>query len=66
MSRSLDFLTEALRRAGPTPTRASFINGLKNTTLDVEGLKISYRDGEHVGLPLVDLSIVTREGKFRH
>lgn len=59
-------LTEALRRAGPTPTRASFINGLKNTTLDVEGLKISYRDGEHVGLPLVDLSIVTREGKFRH
>lgn len=59
-------LTEALRRAGPTPTRASFINGLKNTTLDVEGLKISYRDGEHVGLPLVDLSIVTREGRFRH
>lgn len=59
-------LTEALRRAGPTPTRASFINGLKNTTLDVEGLKISYRDGEHVGLQLVDLSIVTREGKFRH
>ena len=47
-------------------TYSRFINGLKNTTLDVEGLKISYRDGEHVGLPLVDLSIVTREGKFRH
>lgn len=59
-------LAEALRRAGPTPTRASFINGLKNATLDVEGLKISYRDGEHTGLPLVDLSIVTREGRFRH
>lgn len=59
-------LAEALRRAGPTPTRASFINGLKNATLDVEGLKISYRDGDHTGLPLVDLSIVTREGRFRH
>lgn len=59
-------LTEALRRAGPAPTRASFVNGLKNATIEVEGLKIGYKEGEHIGLPLVDLSIVTREGRFRH
>ncbi|MDM7942147.1 MAG: ABC transporter substrate-binding protein [Hydrogenophaga sp.] len=59
-------LTEALRRAGPTPTRASFLAGLRNADLDIEGIRISYRDGEHAGMTLVDLSIVTREGKFRH
>lgn len=59
-------LVEALRRAGPTPTRASFLAGLRNTDLDIEGVRISYRDGEHAGMSLVDLSIVTREGKFRH
>ncbi|MES2839903.1 MAG: ABC transporter substrate-binding protein [Pseudomonadota bacterium] len=59
-------LVEALRRAGPTPTRASFQAGLRNADLDVEGIRISYRDAEHVGMSLVDLSIVTREGKFRH
>lgn len=59
-------LVEALRRAGPNPSRASFAAGLRNSELIVEGMKISYRDGNHTGLQLVDLSIVTREGKFRH
>lgn len=59
-------LVEGLRRAGPTPTRASFLAGLRNTDLDIEGVRISYHDGEHAGMSLVDLSIVTREGKFRH
>lgn len=59
-------LIEALRRAGPNPTRESFVAGLRNTELDVEGLKIAYRDNAHTGLPLVDLALVTREGRFRH
>ena len=59
-------LVEALRRAGPVPTRASFLAGLRNAELDIDGIRINYRDGEHAGMSLVDLSIVTREGKFRH
>jgi branched-chain amino acid transport system substrate-binding protein len=59
-------LVEALRRAGPVPTRTSFLAGLRNADLDIEGIRISYRDGDHLGMSLVDLSIVTREGKFRH
>jgi ABC-type branched-subunit amino acid transport system substrate-binding protein len=59
-------LVEALRLAGPTPTRASFLAGLRNAELDIDGIRINYRDGDHAGMSLVDLSIVTREGKFRH
>ena len=59
-------LVEALQRAGPNPTRASFVAGLKHADLQVEGQKVSYRDGAHTGLSLVDLAIVTRQGQFRH
>ena len=59
-------LVEALQRAGPNPTRASFVAGLKNADLQIEGQKMSYRDGAHTGLSLVDLAIVTRQGQFRH
>jgi len=59
-------LVEALRRAGPQPTRASFESGLRNATLDVHGLPIAFREGEHTGLTLVDLALYTRDGKFMH
>jgi branched-chain amino acid transport system substrate-binding protein len=59
-------LVEALRRAGPNPSRESFVNGLRSAELDVEGTKIVYRPDEHIGMSLVDLSIVTSEGRFRH
>ncbi|HMP11848.1 ABC transporter substrate-binding protein [Hydrogenophaga sp.] len=59
-------LVEALRRAGPQPTRDSFVAGLRNVVLDVHGLQISFRNGDHAGLPLVDLAIYTRDGRFMH
>ncbi|MDO8905713.1 ABC transporter substrate-binding protein [Hydrogenophaga sp.] len=59
-------LVEALQRAGTNPTRASFVAGLKNADLQIEGMKLAYREGGHTGLTLVDLAIYTREGKFRH
>lgn len=59
-------LVEAIKRAGPSPTRESFVSGLRNAELSVEGTKIAYRTGEHAGMSLVDLSIVTSEGRFRH
>ena len=59
-------LAEALKRAGPNPSRESFVAGLRNADLNVEGVKIAFRPGEHTGMSLVDLSIVTSEGRFRH
>jgi branched-chain amino acid transport system substrate-binding protein len=59
-------LIEALERAGRQPTRTSFVAGLTNTGLNIEGLSMRYDEQSHTGMEWVDLSIVTREGRFRH
>jgi len=61
-------LVTALKLAGPNPTRESFVRGLQGAgPLELaEGLRASYTPGDHAGLGLVDLAIVTREGRFRH
>ena len=59
-------LVAALRLAGPEPTRESFLAGLSNASLDLNGLRATYAKDQHAGLNFVDLAIVTREGKFRH
>jgi len=59
-------LVQALRLAGPNPTRESFLAGLNNAKLDLSGLTASYSPGDHQGLAFVDLAIVTRDLKFRH
>ena len=59
-------LVEALKLAGPKPTRASFEAALRNASLNLEGLRVTYSYKSQTGLPLVDLAIVTREGTFRH
>ena len=57
----------ALRLAGPNPTRESLVKGLDAAgNIDVNGLQIRYQEGNHAGMSLVDLSIVTRDGKFLH
>ena len=45
---------------------AFFVTGLRNAELIVENTKVVYRTGDHAGMSLVDLSIVTSEGRFRH
>jgi branched-chain amino acid transport system substrate-binding protein len=61
-------LVGALRLAGPNPTREGFVKGLYAAGgVDLgEGLRVNYAPGDHKGLSLVDLAIVTREGRFRH
>ena len=59
-------LVAALRLAGPEPTRESFLAGLSNASLDLNGLRAVYSRDQHTGLSFVDLAIVTREGTFRH
>lgn len=59
-------LVLALRQAGTDLTRTGFVTALNNTTLDLNGMKISYKPDNHQGLAFVDLSIVTHDSKFRH
>lgn len=58
-------LVEGLRRAGRTPTRASFIAGLESLRdYDLGGLKVSYGPASRSGLNYVEASIVNRKGTF--
>jgi branched-chain amino acid transport system substrate-binding protein len=59
-------LVAALKLAGPNPTREGFTDALQNATLDINGMRASYDAANHQGLNFVDLSLVTRELKFRH
>lgn len=57
-------LVAALRETGPTPSRAALVKVLEKTDLDLGGLKLRYRPGDHAGSTFVDLAMVTREGRF--
>jgi len=57
-------LVAALREAGPNPSRAAFVKALQKTDLDLGGVKLHYRPGDHAGSSFVDLAMVTREGRF--
>ena len=57
-------LVAALKLAGPQPTRTGFAKALDNATMDLGGLKASWRPGEHTGSTFVDLAMVARDGRF--
>jgi branched-chain amino acid transport system substrate-binding protein len=59
-------LVEALRRAGPRPTRERLHAALEGMDkFDVGGLEIGYSPTDHTGLDFADLSIIGSDGKFR-
>jgi branched-chain amino acid transport system substrate-binding protein len=56
---------EGLRRAGKNLTREGFIDAMeKMNDVDLGGFYISYSTKNHAGSKFVDLTIITREGKF--
>jgi branched-chain amino acid transport system substrate-binding protein len=59
-------LVAALRLAGPSPTREGFVTALQSATLDINGIAAVYDRTNHQGMSFVDLSLVTRDSKFRH
>jgi len=59
-------LVAALRLAGPSPTREGFAATLQTATLDINGIAAVYDKTHHQGMSFVDLSLVTRDSKFRH
>jgi ABC-type branched-subunit amino acid transport system substrate-binding protein len=59
-------LVEALRRAGPNPTRAKVLAALESIKkFDIGGLEVSYAPDDHTGLDFADLSIIGADGKFK-
>lgn len=59
-------LVAALKLAGPNLTREGFTSALQGATLDINGMPVVYEKANHTGMAFVDLSLVTRELKFRH
>ncbi|HWS05348.1 MAG TPA: amino acid ABC transporter substrate-binding protein, partial [Burkholderiaceae bacterium] len=59
-------LVEALRRAGPNPTRQKVLAALEGMQkFDLGGLEVSYSAEDHTGLDFADLSIIGTDGKFK-
>ena len=57
-------LVAALRLAGPQPTRAGLVTALEAADIDLGGLPLRWRPGDHAGAHFVDLALVTRDGVF--
>lgn len=57
-------LVSALRLAGSDLTRAGLVKALHGADIDLGGLRIRYRPGDHTGSTFVDLAMVTRDGIF--
>jgi branched-chain amino acid transport system substrate-binding protein len=57
-------LVQALRETGKQLTRASLLKTLENAKYDLGGVTVRYTQGDHEGSRFVDLSIVSRDGKF--
>jgi len=57
-------LVQALQLAGAKPTRTGLVKALQKADIDLGGMKLHYRPGDHAGSTFVDLALVTREGKF--
>jgi ABC-type branched-subunit amino acid transport system substrate-binding protein len=59
-------LVEALKRAGPHPTRQKVLAALEGMKkFDLGGLEVSYGPNDHTGLEFADLSIIGADGRFR-
>lgn len=58
-------IADALRAAGPNPTRARFIAALESPALaQVGGFPVRYRDEPREGSPFVEMAIIGGQGKL--
>src|SRR2546425_11728519 len=58
-------LVEGLRRAGPKPTREGLITALESMrSVDLGGVIVSYGPGVRTGTSYIDITIVSKTGKF--
>lgn len=59
-------LVLALRATGRDLTRANLVKVIENSTFDLGGVTVRYSPGDHEGSRFVDLSMVSRDGRFIH
>jgi ABC-type branched-subunit amino acid transport system substrate-binding protein len=58
-------MAEGLRRAGKNLTREGFVKAMESIdAFDVGGYKVGYSAANHNGSTLVDLTIISKDGKF--
>ena len=60
-------LVEGVRRAGPKLTRESFMHALDNlSNYDAGGYVVSFSPTNHNGSSFVELTVISKNGQFRH
>ena len=58
-------LVEALRRAGPNPTRAKVVKALESMgNYDTGGITVSYSPGNRIGSRYVEVTVIGSTGKL--
>jgi ABC-type branched-subunit amino acid transport system substrate-binding protein len=58
-------LVEGLRRAGPKLTREGLITALESMrSFDLGGVIVSYGPGVRTGTSFIDITIISKTGKF--
>ena len=57
-------LVEGLRRTGPNLTRERFVTTMEGLSFDTGGFVVDYSPADHSGSHFVELTVITKEGKF--
>jgi ABC-type branched-subunit amino acid transport system substrate-binding protein len=58
-------LVEALRRAGPNPTRAKVVKALESMgSYDTGGITVSYSPSNRIGSRYVEVTVIGSSGKL--
>ena len=57
---------EALKRAGPRPTREAFMHALDSLKVDAGGYLVSFAPDNHNGSSFVELTVIGRDLKFNY
>ncbi len=57
---------EALKRAGPRPTREAFMQALDGLKFDAGGYVVSFAPDNHNGSGFVELTVIGRDLKFNY
>jgi ABC-type branched-subunit amino acid transport system substrate-binding protein len=57
-------LVEGLRRTGKDLTRERFVQTMENFSYDTGGFTVNYTPNDHSGSHFVELTVITKEGKF--
>lgn len=61
---SARIMTEALKRAGKNPTRESLVTAFESLKLDLGGFHLAYSPTTRSGSDFVDLTMISKGGKF--